>query len=259
MGHDATSTRTQDLKARYYPEVAVGGFSRVDGTVDFFARINAVLHGDMRILDFGPGRGQWAHDDPVEYRRQLRWLRGKVERVVGCDVDRAVRENPSLDDAVLISPEAPLPFADGAFDLILADWVFEHITDPEAVCAELDRVLRPGGWIFARTANRYGYVALASSLVPNALHVSVLRRAQPDRKEQDVFPTAYRMNTRRRIAQLFPDPRYERTVYACSAEPSYAGNSPLLWSLSFTLHKLLPEALQTALHIMLRKAGAARP
>ena len=38
-----------------------------------------------------------------------------------------------------------LPFADGAFDRIIASEVLEHVPDDLAVLAELHRVLRPGG------------------------------------------------------------------------------------------------------------------
>ena len=38
-----------------------------------------------------------------------------------------------------------LPFADGAFDRVIASEVLEHIPDDVAAMAELARVLRPGG------------------------------------------------------------------------------------------------------------------
>jgi SAM-dependent methyltransferase len=42
-----------------------------------------------------------------------------------------------------------LPFAGGTFDLVISVAVLEHVRDPFAAAAELERVLRPGGRIFA--------------------------------------------------------------------------------------------------------------
>jgi hypothetical protein len=48
-----------------------------------------------------------------------------------------------------------------------------------------------------------------------------LRGAQPERKEEDVFPAFYRLNTRRDISRLFPEPRFRQASYYWDASPSY--------------------------------------
>ena len=48
-----------------------------------------------------------------------------------------------------------LPFADGAFDRVIAAEVLEHIPDDNRAMAELARVLRPGGTM-AVTVPRFG-------------------------------------------------------------------------------------------------------
>ena len=40
---------------------------------------------------------------------------------------------------------ARLPFGDAAFDRVIASEVLEHVPDDQAACAELARVLKPGG------------------------------------------------------------------------------------------------------------------
>lgn len=244
----------QKLLPYYYPEVSAGGFSRDDAQVAFYSRINALLAPTARVLDFGAGRGRYQQDDKVEWRRKLRILRGKCAEVVGCDVSPAVLENPSLDRAVVIDPTKPLPFADNEFDLILSDMVFEHVNDVTHVARELDRVLKPGGWICARTPNRFGYIAMAASLVPNRFHAAVLKIAQPGgRAERDIFPTVYRMNTRRALRRLFPLQDYDDYSYVTNSHPAYAGNIRVAWYLTWLWFRLTPEALASMRMIFLRK------
>lgn len=240
-------------KSFFYPETAAGGFSHVDGTVAFYARINALMQPDMTVLDYGAGRGKGVQDDQVSYRRGLRDLKGKCKRLIGVDVDEAIHENPGLDEAHVIPPGGAIPLPTASVDLIVSDNTFEHITDPGPVARELDRVLKPGGWICARTPNRWGYIALGASLVPNALHVAFLRRLQPDRKAVDVFPTAYKLNTREALRRHFPNTAYEHCSYTHFAEPAYFANSRVLWALMLLVFRLTPPALAPTRMIFLRK------
>lgn len=238
-----------------YPEAAVGGYSRMDGTVEFYNRINALLDPDSEVLDFGAGRGQWARARYSDRAFDLQWLKGKVKRTVGADVDNAVLSNPSLDDAVVLLAGEPLPFEDGSFDVIIADYVLEHIPTDQAqvVAAELSRVLRPGGWLAARTPNRRGMIALGGRLVPNRQHHKVLRHLQPQREEQDVFPTAYAMNTRAALRRLFPDSHHARYVYGYTVEPTYFGQSTLAWRLGALINRLTPPPFTAILMVFVQK------
>lgn len=47
--------------------------------------------------------------------------------------------------AVVQGDGARLPFGDAAFDRVIASEVLEHVPDDQAACAELARVLKPGG------------------------------------------------------------------------------------------------------------------
>ncbi|ABA57995.1 hypothetical protein Noc_1510 [Nitrosococcus oceani ATCC 19707] len=242
-----------NIHERFFPEVGAGGFSRVDGTIAFYTRINALLRPDMTVLDFGAGRGQGPVDDPVPYRRELRTLKGKCRKVIGADVDEAIKENPAIDEGHVIAMGAPLPFNDHSFDLIVSDHTFEHLSDPASVAAEFDRVLKPGGWICARTPNRWGYIGLGANLVPNRWHVAFLRRLQPHRQEIDVFPTVYRMNTQRALKRYFPLDDYEHCHYGQFAEPAYFGNSRLMWALMLIIFRFMPEILAPTWMIFLKK------
>ena len=45
-----------------------------------------------------------------------------------------------------------LPFANNSFDLLLSQAVIEHLYDPRVACAEMYRVLKPGGTIYVESA-----------------------------------------------------------------------------------------------------------
>lgn len=64
--------------------------------------------------------------------------------LVETDVDLAER-------TAMVCDAQDLPFADGSFDGVLAQAVLEHVVDPPRCVAEIHRVLRPDGVIFAET------------------------------------------------------------------------------------------------------------
>jgi SAM-dependent methyltransferase len=57
------------------------------------------------------------------------------------------RARPRLPGArvVELEPDAPLPFDDGSFDLVLAAETAEHVRDLQLFLSEIRRVLAPGG------------------------------------------------------------------------------------------------------------------
>ncbi|MGY3293953.1 hypothetical protein ACVWWP_007020 [Bradyrhizobium sp. LM3.6] len=117
----------------------------------------------------------------------------------------------------------------------------------------MDRLLKPGGWICARTPNKYGYIALANRLVPEALSHRLLKKMQPDRKEEDVFPAVYRLNTSAALAKHFPPSRFDHFVYSWDAEPAYHGNRQGLYRAFQIVQYLTPPRLKTILMVFIQK------
>jgi SAM-dependent methyltransferase len=226
----------------------------VDGTVAFYTRVRSLLEPDMTVLDFGAGRGAGPAEDPVPFRRDLQTLRGRVARVIGADIDRAVLDNPSLDEAVVLDgPRAPLPLDDRSIDLVVSDHCFEHVEDPAFTAAELTRVLRPGGWLCARTPNRWGYIGVGARAVPKDKHRHVLGRLQPHRHERDVFPAFYLLNTRAALRRHFPPERFDDHTYGFDAEPAYTGRSKVGTWLLGGLARLTPERCAATWMVFLRR------
>lgn len=247
------------LTQRMHPEACIDGFTQHDGVVSFYSFVWACIFrtGASRVLDYGAGRGVQFLRNTAEggslYRRHLLDMRNTGVRVTACDIDSAVLEHPCSDEQRRVPPDQPLPFEDESFDVIVCDNVLEHIQMPGFTASELLRVLRPSGYVCARTPSRYGYVALAASLVPNRLHTAVLRRAQPHKKAEDTFPTVYGMNTPSQLSRLFPDCAVYH--YYISGAPAYSFDNALLYRMFALLHRLLPGPLNTTMCAFIRKPG----
>jgi SAM-dependent methyltransferase len=254
MVRDCTSAiKMRDIVSIFYPENGAGGFSRCDGTVQFYQRVRALLRPDYVVLDFGAGRGAAYYQDSSLYRKSLRNLRGEGRRVIGVDVDPVVSSNPFIDEAVVIDPASPLPFPNDTFDVIVSDSTFEHVSDAKWVARELDRVLKVGGWICARTPNRNGYVALMNRIVPARVGKRLVLWAQPNRTSGDIFPAHYRMNTFGTLNVLFPGDRYDHMSFAFDSEPRYHFNRRAIFLLLLVLHSLTPPPLRNTLMSFLHK------
>ncbi len=90
-----------------------------------------------------------------------------ADRVTGADVSelalsRARGRLPEVE-FVQLTPDEPLPFLDGAFDLVVCVETIEHVRDVQLLLSEARRVLRPGGTL-ALTTPANGRLTAARAL-----------------------------------------------------------------------------------------------
>ena len=245
--------KSTEIISSYYPEMNISGFTSVDGTVEFYSRINSLLNESMSVLDFGAGRAAWHEDDTCEYRKRIRTLKGKVKMAVGCDMDEAIFDDNSVDKRFLIKGSDTLPFENESFDLIISDYTFEQVSNPNEVASEFHRILKTGGWVCARTPNKYSYVSILTRIIKNSHHAKLLKIVQPERKEVDIFPTTFKLNTLKSISKYFPPNSFIDFTYRYEGEPAYYFNNKFVFSVMLLINKLLPTALKSNLFIFLRK------
>jgi SAM-dependent methyltransferase len=223
----------------------------VDGTVAFYARVNALLTEGSVVLDVGCGRGAYAAD-PVAFRRRLRTVKGKCSRVIGIDVDQGAAQNPFLDEFRLID-KARWPLEDSSVDLCLCDHVLEHVEDPGAFFGECARVLRPGGYVCIRTPNALSYFGITSRIVPNRYHARLTARIQDDRRVEDVFSTLYRSNTIPKMRRMLRLHGFDHCVFGHEAEPSYFSFSRVLYWLAVLHQRFAPGFAKVTLFAFAQK------
>jgi SAM-dependent methyltransferase len=102
------------------------------------------------VLDYGAGEGKHLH--------LLRRVRPGA-RLVGVDI-RAPRGQVDFEFHQVLS-NAPLPFADGAYDVVVSCDVLEHVENVDRSLDEICRVLRRGGSFI-------GFVPAEGGLGPHA-------------------------------------------------------------------------------------------
>lgn len=148
----------------------------------FRNRILANIKKDLKVLDLGAGAGIVPQMN----------FKGMVQQICGVDPDQRVETNPYLDEGKVGIGEA-IPYPQEYFDIVFADNVFEHLSSPEEVLTEINRILKPGGLLLAKTPNKNHYMPLIARLTPHRFHqfINKLR----GRAEVDTFPTLYRINT----------------------------------------------------------------
>ncbi len=253
IAHVTSSPSGDPVHAKIYSEYAAGGFPPNSHFILYFNRVNALIGPESRVLDFGAGRGKLQAIE-TGWKRHLCSLKGRCARFIGVDVDPVVLKNPMTDENHLIGSDGTIPLPDASVDLVTSWAVLEHVTNPEITAQELDRVLKPGGWLCAWTPNKWGYVGIGARLVPNQFHAAILRKIGIDgRLDEDVFPVAYKMNTRAALKHLFPLGRYEHHVALRTSPPGYHGGNIFLGRFFQFYDLMMPPVGRSLLYVFLRK------
>lgn len=228
----------------------IGGFTSNDGTIEFYNRVNALVNRDSIIVDLGAGRAAWFESDHCEYRRQLHSLKNKSQHLIGVDIDEAVLQNRSTHENLLLI-NGNIPVDDASVDLVIADYVLEHVDNPAKFASEVRRVLRVGGVFCARTPHLLNYISLAARAVPDSAHGIVLGRAQPNRKPEDVFTTRYKMNTIRKVRNVFLE--FDDYSYIYRTDPAYYFGSKVIYKILNIVHHVLPKFISGNIFVFLVK------
>jgi hypothetical protein len=91
--------------------------------------------------------------------------------------------------------------------------VAEHVRDPDRVAAAVARAAAPGALAVVYTVAGASPIPLLTRLAPMALRHRVKRWLWRT-EEKDTFPTAFKMNSRRRLRRLFTAHRFAEVGFA---------------------------------------------
>jgi SAM-dependent methyltransferase len=163
----------------------------------YYDALRTQLTGSPRWLDMGCGHQVFAD-----------WMTGEEQTVIGqsalaagIDLDwDGLRNHKGLDRRVF-GDLRRLPFQTGAWDVVSANMVMEHLDDPTDVLREVHRVLTPNGTFVFHTPNFYHWGTLVAAALPDGLKKRLIQFFE-GRVEADVFQTHYRINTAKAVRNL---------------------------------------------------------
>jgi SAM-dependent methyltransferase len=144
-------SRYQHFNEKYfssgpYASVDFSRFSQYWWSNRYYAML-ARRHGPSqgKVLELGCGMGHL-----------LTWLSDRYQ-VFGCDINAwaltQARQNVPLGQFILLSGDEIYAFPDGAFNVVIAKHVVEHLRHPQQAIAEMSRVLKTGGLLIMVTPN----------------------------------------------------------------------------------------------------------
>ncbi len=170
------------------------------------AVIKTLVFDGCSWVDVGGGHSIFP-DNP----RLAHSLVSRCSLVVAVDPSENVYRNAFVHERVRCQIGDYRP--DRQFDLASLRMVAEHIAEPENAIQDLNRLLRPQGFVLVFTANRFSPITLISRLVPFKLHHPI-KKLFWGGDEKDTFPVQYKMNTRRSLHRLFEANGFEEHSFA---------------------------------------------
>jgi ubiquinone/menaquinone biosynthesis C-methylase UbiE len=75
--------------------------------------------------------------------------------VIGIDVENNFDPESARQAVLQYGDAMSIPFDDNSFDFVYSYHALEHIPEPKKALSEMARVLRPGGWFWIGTPNRW--------------------------------------------------------------------------------------------------------
>lgn len=217
----------QEQRQLKYKRLFKTDFSNWDESMVLLTNlVNKYVADNSSVLDAGCGNGNYVIDE----------LRKKFKSAVGIDVDQKFTSKNVCLDKVVIGNLDNLPFENNSFDLVVSLWVLEHLQNPNVVFAEINRVLKPGGFFAFVTPNKNSFLILFRRLLNKNLNNFLVEKLF-GRKEDDIFSVLYRANDIGSLKDLAEENNFDIKFLKTNFDPSYTSFNKFSYFLTKLLYK----------------------
>lgn len=202
-------------------------FDYISPELYYEATVDQLVTDNTRWVDVGGGKAVFPHHDGLS-----RTMADRCEFLAGVDPSENIHQNPFVHEKNQCMIEDYR--TDQRFDLATLRMVVEHIQHPDEAVRSLARLVRPGGHVVVYTPNQWSVCSLTASLTPHFVHERAAHFLWRS-KDEDVFPTVYRMNTRKMLRRAFEQGGFEEVGFAVLDSCSIAQRSQLLHLVELSL------------------------
>lgn len=205
--------------SRIYPSFKTGGY--------FFRKyLKNYINGDSIILDAGCGSGGIISE-----------FKSVPRLIIGLDIDEKLLETNQIADKKIVADLEKIPLEDKSVDIVVSEFVLEHLKNPELVFKEIFRIVRPGGKFIFLTSNVLNLVMILSKILPLEAHRFLRRKLL--KKEEDACSTFYKTNTYRKLLKLGISVGFQEYEILRAGNPEYLGFCKPLACLSIIFEKII--------------------
>ena len=189
-------------------------FHSTKSTLDVYDQIlSSLCSPDRILLDEGCGK-----------KSMVQRYTAKFKYSVGMDISpEAMAENAGFS-AFVAGDASMLPFRDQVFDVVVSQWMIEHIRKIDEVVQEFGRVLKKGGSLVVVTNSKYHPMMFVSSILPTRFRDWMKLKIFPSYIEEDTFPTYYKFNSLADIDRLLTRAGFEKRYASYHGAPFFLFN-----------------------------------
>jgi len=203
------------------PNFKTGGY--------FFRKyLKNYINNDSVVLDAGCGSGGIISE-----------FKSIPKSIAGIDINKELLTENQIVNKKIIADLEHIPLDNNSVDIVISEFVLEHLRKPTIVLREISRVLKPEGMFIFITPNIINPIIALSKILPHAFHS--LLRSRLLKKEEKTHYTYYRANTHQKLLKLGKMAGFNNCEIMRAGNPEYLGFCKPLVPISIFFEKLIDD------------------
>jgi ubiquinone/menaquinone biosynthesis C-methylase UbiE len=207
---------------KIYPDFKTGG--------DFFREYIEDNISNKVVLDAGCG------DSGI-----VAEFKSKTKLIIGVDLNNILLMNNNIVDKKILSDLENISLENSSIDVIICEFVIEHLKHPLLVFKEFNRVLKKNGVLIFITPNILNPIMSISKILPLSVHKTLRKKIL--NKREDTHQTYYYTNKYSKLLEIGFKVGFSKCDIVRAGNPEYFGFCKILVYPSIFFEKIIDNSL----------------